>query len=62
MPGEIILLEAQYYNAAADGDTLGNILGILTKVFGAILGILFYGGDTESGVAMMDKIFSGLEL
>lgn len=62
MPGEVIILEAQYYPAAAEGDTLGNILGILTKVFGAILGILFYGGDTESGVAMMDKIFSGLDI
>ena len=61
-PGKVIILEAQYYPSAADGDTLGTILGVLTKVFGAILGILFYGGDTESGVAMMDKIFSGLDL
>ena len=62
IPGEVIILTAQYYPSEGEGDTLGSILGILTKVFGAILGILFYGGDTESGVAMMDKIFSGLDI
>lgn len=61
-PGKVIILEAQYYPSAAEGDTIGTIIGILTKVFGAIIGILFYSGDTEAGVAMMEKIFSGLEL
>lgn len=46
----------------SSGDTLGTILGVLTKVFGAIIGILLYGGDTEAGVAMMDKILGGLSL
>ncbi len=62
VPGEVVILEAQYYPSAAEGDTLGTIVAILSKVFGAIIGILFYGGDTEAGVALMEKIFSGLEL
>ncbi|MBR5827285.1 MAG: hypothetical protein IKY78_09410 [Clostridia bacterium] len=61
-PGKVIILEAQYYPSAAEGDTMGTILGILTKVFGAIIGILFYSGDTEAGVAFMDKVLGGLDL
>ena len=61
-PGEVIVLTASYYPSEGEGDTMGTIIGILTKVFGAILGILLYGGDTEAGVAMMDKILGGLEL
>lgn len=61
-PGEVIILEAQYYPSEAEGDTIGTIIGILTKVFGAIIGILFYGGNTDAGVAMMEKVLGGLEL
>ncbi len=61
-PGKVIILEAQYYPSAAESDTMATILGILTKVFGAIIGILFYGGDTEAGVAMMEKVLGGLDL
>lgn len=60
--GKQITFIARYGAAAAEEDTLGTILGILTKIFGAIIGILLYGGDTEAGVAMMDKILGGLDL
>ena len=62
LPGEVIILTASYYPSEGEGDTLGTIIGILTKVFGAIIGILFYGGNTEAGVAMMEKVLGGLEL
>ena len=60
--GNTITFKAWYGSAEPEEDTLGSILGILTKVFGAIIGILMYGGDTEAGVAMMDKILGGLDL
>ena len=62
LPGEVIILEAQYYPSAPAEDTMATIMAILSKVFGAIIGILFYGGDTEQGVAMMEKVLGGLAL
>ncbi len=58
----VIYFNATYASAAPEEDTMGTIINILIKVFGAIIGILFYGGNTEAGVAMMEKIFGGLEL
>lgn len=41
-------------------DTMGKIMGILTKVFGAILGLLFFNGRTEAGVQMMEELLGGI--
>ena len=57
----VIIFEADYA-LKEEGDTMATILSVLTKVFGAIIGIFLYGGDTEAGVAMVDKILGGLEL
>lgn len=59
---EVITFTAWYKPAEPESDTLGTILGILTKVFGAIIGIVLYGGDTEAGVALMNKVLGGLDL
>lgn len=58
----VIVLTAQYSTPAEGGDTMATVLNVLVKVFGAIIGILLYAGDTEAGVAMMQKILGGLEL
>lgn len=58
----VIVLTAQYSTPAEAGDTMETVLNVLVKVFGAIIGILLYGGDTGAGVAMMNKILGGLEL
>lgn len=47
---------------APEEDTMAKVLGILTKVFGAIIGILFYNGDTGAGVKLMEQILGGLSL
>ena len=39
---------------------MATILGILIKVFGAIIGIVMYQGDTEAGVALMEKVLGGI--
>ncbi|MBR5438398.1 MAG: hypothetical protein IKV21_05705, partial [Clostridia bacterium] len=40
--GGIIEFEIDYSSAKEEEDTMGNILGILSKVFGAIIGLLVY--------------------
>lgn len=62
MQDSVVYFVANTYPSAPEEDTLGNILSILTKVFGAIIGILFYGGSTEAGVALMEKVLGGLDL
>ncbi len=56
----VVQLKARFTSAEAETDTLTTILGILTKVFGAIIGIVLYGGDTEAGVALMNKVLGGI--
>ena len=58
--GNVIQFYASYIPAEAEEDTLGTILGILIKVFGAIAGLLLYNGDTEKGIALFDKVLGAL--
>ena len=36
------------------------VMKILFSVFGTIIGLLFYAGDTEAGIALMEKVFGGV--
>lgn len=58
--GTIIEFTAQWEPSDYEEDTITKVLGILFKVFGTIIGLLFYSGDTEMGVALMEKVFGGL--
>ena len=58
----VINFTACYSSAEPEADTMATVMSILIKVFGAIIGILFYGGSTEAGVAMMEKVLGGLDL
>ena len=60
MAGKIVSFRAAFVPAEVEADTMETIMGILSKVFGAIIGVLMYGGDTAAGVAMMDKILGGV--
>lgn len=51
---------AKYYPAESDGDTLAMIMGILMKVFGTIIGVLFLDGSSAAGVELMEKMLGGL--
>ncbi len=48
------------YRSANTEDTMGKIIGILCKIFGAIIGLLFYNGNTEAGVQLMEQVLGGV--
>ena len=54
----------RFYAKASDAepaeDTMATIMGILSKIFGAIYGILFLNGDTEQGVLFVQELLSGV--
>ena len=58
--GHVYNFMAKYYPAESEGDTLSTILGILMKVFGTIIGILFLDGSSSAGIELMEKMLGGL--
>lgn len=58
--GTMYTFTAEMLPAEGDEDTLGMILGILMKVFGTIIGILFLDGSSAAGVELMEKMLGGL--
>lgn len=58
--GTVIEFTAQWSPKEVEVDTMTKVMGILFKVFGTIIGLLFYTGDTEAGIALMEKVFGGL--
>ena len=58
--GQIVLFRAVYTSTEGEGDTLKTILGVLTKVFGTILGLLFFDGSSAQGIQTVDKLLGSL--
>ena len=58
--GKVVEFQANIIPAKAEGDTLKTILGVLTKVFGTIIGILFLDGNSASGVELVNKLLAGI--
>lgn len=56
----VIEFEVVWGSAAPEEDSMGKIVDILTKVFGAILGILIFNGQTQKGVDLVKEMFSGI--
>lgn len=56
----VIQFVARYTTTTIEPDSMTKIMDILVKVFGAILGLVMYKGDTELGVATMQKILGGI--
>lgn len=57
---KVIQFTACYTQTVVEEDTLTKVIGIVSKVFGAVIGLLMYNGDTAAGVALMNKIFNGI--
>lgn len=60
LQGDVLCFRASFAPIKQEEPTLNKVMGILIKVFGAILGILLYNGDTEAGIAAMEKMFGSL--
>lgn len=58
--GKSITFQASYIPAKAEGDTMKIVLGVLTKVFGTILGILFLDGSSAAGIELVEKLLAGI--
>lgn len=58
--GDVVQFKAGYSPTSIEPDTLDTVLGILIKIFGAIIGIVLYSGNTEAGVALMEQVLGGL--
>ena len=58
--GTLIQFRASYSPATIEEPTISKVVGILMKVFGTIIGLIAYGGDTKQGIAFMEKVFGGL--
>lgn len=57
---QIVKATAKIVAAEAEEDTLTKVMGIMIKIFGAIIGIIMYQGDTAAGVELMEKVIGGL--
>lgn len=51
---------AKYAPAEAEEDTMATVLSVLSKVFGTILGLLFFDGNSTQGVELINKLLGGL--
>lgn len=61
--GQIIEFRAAYSPATIEPDTMETVMGILIKVFGTIVGLLFLGDESnpaEAGMAMMEKLLGSI--
>lgn len=56
----VVKFQAKYEPREPEGDTMATVLGILSKVFGTILGLLFFDGNASQGVALIEKILGGI--
>lgn len=58
--GTLIQMKASYSAADVQPETIDKVVEILMKVFGTIIGLIAYEGDTKKGIAFMEKVFGGL--
>lgn len=58
--GQFTHFRAAYSPAEVEEDTMAKVFDILIKVFGAIIGIVMFAGDTSAGVELMQKVLGGI--
>lgn len=58
--GKVISLRATYIPGQPEEDTFAKVFDILAKIFGTIIGLIAYSGDTEAGIAFVRKVFGGI--
>lgn len=58
--GEFTHFRAAYSPAEIEQDSMSKIMDILSRVFGAIIGLIMFAGDTSAGVELMKKVLGGV--
>ena len=58
--GKVLEFHPAYSPAEVEEDTLTKIIGILVQIFGTIIGLLAFNGDTEAGSAFLEKLLGGI--
>ena len=58
--GKIVKFTAIFTATEGEGDTLQTILGVLTKVFGTILGLFLFDGSSAKGIELVNGLLSNL--
>lgn len=58
--GKIYEFVAVYGDRVPEEDTMAMVMGVLMKVFGTILGILFLDGNSAAGIELMQNVLGGL--
>ncbi len=58
--GTIYHFTAEMLPSEAEADTMATVMGILIKIFGTIIGILFLDGSAAAGIELMEKMLGGL--
>ena len=58
--GRVVTFKAGYSLATPEEDTMKTVLGVLTKVFGTIIGILFLDGNAGAGIELVNKLLAGI--
>ncbi len=60
-PGaECIYFNAEYITVVPQSDVLETIINVLIKVFGSIIGFLFFEGDPDQGAGFMEDMIGGI--
>lgn len=62
---KVIRFEADYSIAEEEEDTMGGVMSILVKVFGSIVGLMFFSDEygssaIEEGMQLVEKLIGGL--
>lgn len=57
---DCIYFTAEYLSVAPQSDVLETVINVLVKVFGSIIGFVFFGGDADAGVKFMQDMIAGI--
>ncbi len=58
--GKTITFRAIYVPAEVEEPVFNKVFDILAKIFGTIIGLIAYEGDTAAGIAFVRKMFEGI--
>ena len=55
-----IYFTAEYLTVTPQSDVLETVINVLVKVFGSIIGFIFFGGDPDAGTKFMQDMIGGI--